>query len=69
MTKSPGNVFQFEDLRIPYSAMREVNYEGQDLPVNIFWDNTGEPELMVGTYTIDLFADGNNIGTTSIEFK
>jgi FtsZ-binding cell division protein ZapB len=69
MTKSPTDLFQFEDLRIPYSAMREVNYEGQDLPVNIFWDNTGEAPLMVGTYTIDLFADGNNIGTTSIEFK
>jgi hypothetical protein len=69
MTKSPNDLFQFEDLRIPFSAMREVNYEGQDLPMNIFWDNNGEAPLMVGTYTIDLFADGNNIGTTSIEFK
>ncbi|KAF0237582.1 MAG: hypothetical protein FD181_1820 [Prolixibacteraceae bacterium] len=69
MTKSPNDLFQFEDLSIPFSAMREVNYEGQDLPVNIFWDNTGETALMVGSYTIDLFADGNNIGTTTIEFK
>jgi hypothetical protein len=69
MTKSPNDLFQFEDLRIPFSAMREVNYEGQDLPMNIFWDNNGEAPLMVGTYTIDLFADGNNIGTTNIEFK
>jgi hypothetical protein len=59
----------WKDLKIPFSAMREVNYEGQDLPVAIFWDNIGESELMIGTYTIDLFADGNNIGTTSIEFK
>ncbi len=69
MTKSPNDLFQFEDLRIPFSAMREVNYEGQDLPVAIYWDNIGEAELMIGTYTIDLFADGNNIGTTTIEFK
>lgn len=69
LTKSPSDLFQFEDLKIAYSAMREVNYEGLDLPVNIFWDNKGESELMKGTYTIDLFADGNNIGTTSIEFK
>lgn len=69
MTKSPNDLFQFEDLKIPFSALREVNYEGQDLPVNIFWDNNGEAPLMVGTYTIDLFADGNNIGTTTIEFK
>ncbi len=69
MTKSANDLFQFEDLKIPFSAMREVNYEGQELPVNIFWDNKGEQELMVGTYTIDIFADGNNIGTTTIEFK
>jgi hypothetical protein len=69
MTKSANDLFQFEDLKIPFSAMREVNYEGQDLPVAIYWDNSGESELMVGTYTIDLFADGNNIGTTTLEFK
>jgi FtsZ-binding cell division protein ZapB len=69
LTKSANDLFQFEDLKIAYSAMREVNYEGLDLPVNIFWDNKGESELMTGTYTIDLFADGNNIGTTTIEFR
>lgn len=69
LSKSPGDLFQFEDLKIQYSAMREVNYEGMDLPVAIYWDNAGESPLMIGTYTIDLFADGNNIGTTSIEFK
>ncbi len=46
MTKSPNDLFQFEDVKIPFSAMREVNYEGQELPVAIFWDNAGEPELM-----------------------
>ncbi len=69
LSKSPGDLFQFEDLKIQYSAMREVNYEGMELPVAIYWDNAGESPLMIGTYTIDLFADGNNIGTTSIEFK
>jgi hypothetical protein len=69
MSKSADNLFQFEDLRIQYSAMREVVYEGHDLPVAIFWDNTNEPELMSGTYTIDLFADGHNIGTTTLELR
>ncbi len=69
LTKSPDNVFQFEDLKIPYSAMREVNYEGLELPVAIFWDNEGESELMTGTYDVDLFADGNEIGETTFELK
>jgi len=66
--KSPNDLFQFEDLKIPYSAKREVTYEGNALPVNIFWDNQGA-EFMPGEYTVDVFADGNNIGTTKFTMK
>jgi FtsZ-binding cell division protein ZapB len=69
LSKSEDNLFQFEDLKIQYSAMREVNYEGQELPVAIFWDNSNEPKLMPGTYTVDLFADGNQIGETTFTIK
>lgn len=69
LTKSSKDLFQFEDLKIPYSAMREVTYEGNELPVNIFWDNQGESPFIAGVYTIDVFADGNNIGTTTFSFK
>ncbi|MDP3916448.1 MAG: hypothetical protein Q8R96_22200 [Bacteroidota bacterium] len=66
--KSAGDVFAFEDLKIPYSAKREVTYEGNSLPVNIFWDNEGA-EFLPGEYTIDIFADGSNIGTTKFMMK
>jgi predicted nuclease with TOPRIM domain len=66
--KSPEDVFKFEDLKIPFSAKREVTYEGNALPVNIFWDNAGE-EFMPGEYTVDVFTDGNNIGTTKFVMK
>ena len=69
LTKSDKDLFKFEGLKIPYSAMREVEYEGMDLPVSIYWDNTGQPALIPGQYTIDLFADGNNIGTTSLDVR
>jgi chromosome segregation ATPase len=69
MVKSEDNTFKFEDLEIQYSAMREVVYEGHDLPVAIFWDNSDEPDLMPGEYTVDLFADGFNIGTTTFELR
>ena len=69
LVKSKNDLFKFEDLQIPYSAMREVTYEGEELPVNIFWDNKGGNPFMDGTYTIDVFADGNNIGTASFSFK
>lgn len=69
LTKSDNDRFQFEDIRIPYSAMREINYEGLDIPVAIFWDNTNEPELITGIYTVNLFADGNMIGEVKFELK
>ena len=68
LQKSPEDVFKFEDLKIPFSAKREVTYEGNALPVNIFWDNAGV-EFMPGEYTVDVFADGNNIGTTKFVMK
>jgi len=69
MLKSEDNTFKFEDLEIQYSAMREVVYEGHDLPVAIFWDNADEGDLMPGEYTVDLFADSFNIGTTTFELR
>lgn len=66
--QSPDDLFQYEDLKIPYSAKREVTYEGNLLPVNIFWDNDGV-EFLEGEYTVDVFADGNNIGTTKFLLK
>jgi FtsZ-binding cell division protein ZapB len=68
LSKSPDHLFRFEDLNIQYSAMREVNYEGNELPIAIYWDNEGKP-FMTGIYTIDVFADGNNIGTTTLELR
>lgn len=69
LVNNEGGVFNFEDLTIPYSASREINYEGNELPVNIYWDNTGHEPLIPGTYTIDVFADGYNIGTTTFLLK
>ncbi len=68
LQQSPKDLFQFEDLKIPFSASREVTYEGNALPVNIFWDNKGQ-EFLPGEYTVDVFADGNNIGTTKFLMK
>jgi hypothetical protein len=69
LVSNPSDVFTFEDLQIPFSAKREVNYEGAELPMNIYWDNKGHDPLIPGVYTVDVFADGYNIGTTKYLFK
>ncbi len=69
LMKSDKDIFKFEDMKIPYSVMREVEYEGSDVPVSIYWDNSKESPLIAGKYTVDVFADGRNIGTTVFEVK
>ncbi|HZK98137.1 MAG TPA: hypothetical protein VFC67_28295 [Prolixibacteraceae bacterium] len=69
LMKSDKDIFKFEDMKIPYSVMREVEYEGSDVPVSIYWDNANESQLIPGKYTVDVFADGRNIGTTVFEVK
>ncbi len=69
LIENEANLFPFENMNIPYSAMREVIYEGEELSVNIYWDNTGRPQLVPGIYTIDVFADGNNIGTGTFSLR
>ena len=67
LMKSEKNVFAFENMKIPFSAMRQVEYEGNDLPVSVYYDLT--EQLVTGKYTIDVFADGSNIGTTGLDVK
>jgi len=60
LIKSRSNVFIFEDKEITYSAKRIIEYEGDELPVSIYWDI--EEYLSPGMYRVDIFADGNLIG-------
>jgi hypothetical protein len=69
LMKSDKDLFKFENMKIPYSAMREVEYEGNELPVSIYWDNAKESALVPGKYAVDVFADGLNIGSTILEIK
>jgi FtsZ-binding cell division protein ZapB len=69
LNKSENDVFKFENIKIPFSAVREITYEGAELPVAIFWDNQGQSPLITGDYTIDVFADGSNIGTGKLTLK
>jgi len=61
LVKKNDNVFLFEGKYINYSARRPIDYEGEEVPVVIYWDV--EEFLHPGTYRVDLFADGYQIGT------
>lgn len=64
---SQTDVFDFQGQQVVYSAKRQVEYENKDIDVCIYWDNN--KQLILGEYTVDIFTDGNMIGTTKFTIK
>jgi len=60
LMKSRDNLFTFEGKSINYSSRRVIEYEGEEIPVTIYWDI--EEYLSPGEYRVHIFADGNVIG-------
>ena len=60
LVKSRANVFMFERKEITYSIKKLIEYEGEVVDVEMYWNI--EEFLSPGTYRVDIFADGNLIG-------
>lgn len=65
---SKDDTFKFEDTQINYSAMREIEYGGEDTDSYIVY-KVDAGELMEGTYDIELFCIGELIGKASWSTK
>lgn len=64
---SKGGTFQFENRSLEYSIRKDIEYTGEEQSVQVYWDVA--EALSAGTYRVDIFADGHNIGTTSFSFE
>ena len=67
LTKSPNNVFSFENKNITYSCMKKFEYTGETLSDVIYW-KVGEI-LPKGNYRAEFFVDGNRIGNFTFVFE
>lgn len=61
-----GGTFQFENRTLEYSIRKDIEYNGEETPVTVYWDVN--EMLVAGQYRVAIFADGHNIGGTSISF-
>lgn len=59
-----GGTFAYENRQLEYSIRKDVEYTGENLAVSVYWDVN--ETLSAGTYRFDIFADGHNIGSTTI---
>ena len=62
-----GGSFPYQNRNLEYSIRKDIEYTGEETPVTVYWDVA--EALSAGTYRADIFADGNNIGSTSFSFR
>ncbi len=67
LTKSPGNVFPYENKNIAYSASKHFEFTGDAKSDVIYW-KIGEI-LPKGNYRAEFFIDGNRVGSFSFKFE
>ena len=57
---------EFQCINIGYSAVREVDYQNEDVDVSIYYTGGG---FIPGTYKVELYMDGNLIGSSEVALR
>ena len=67
LINTQSSTFTYQGKDIFYSSVREINYQGEDTPVCIYYNN--DTKLPKGTYTAFVFIDGKMLFTQQITLK
>lgn len=62
-----GGTFQYENRELDFSISKDIEYTGEEQAVTVYWDIN--EALSAGRYRVDIFADGQNIGTSTFDMK
>ena len=65
LCKNPANTFAYENRELAYSIKKYIEYNGEEQDVTVYWDV--EEYLYAGNYRVDIFAEGNLIGSQAFE--
>lgn len=68
LAQADNNYFTVNGEQLIYSALREVDYQGEDLDVCVYYGGAGE-QFSKGVYTVDLYSGGALVGTGQLLFK
>lgn len=60
--------FAFENRQLEYTIRKDgVEFDGEDTPVTMYWEVN--EMLVAGNYRIQIFVDGNEIGSDNVNFE
>lgn len=66
LANEAGAVFVFEGENRPYTAVREIDYQNNDLGVTLFYKGAG---ITAGVYKIEVYMDGYMVGSTEVSLR
>jgi hypothetical protein len=66
LANASNETIEVDGERITYSASRQVDYQNQDLAVNVFYNGGG---IVAGKYAVSIYMDGRLIGSNEILLK
>lgn len=66
LTSESMPTFEYQGMNVGYSAVREVDYQNEDVDVSIYYRGSGFTE---GQYTIEIYTDGNLIGSGLVSMR
>lgn len=64
---SNGGTFAYENRDLPYSICKNIEYTGEEQSITVYWDIA--ESLSAGEYRVNIFADGQNIGSSSFNLR
>ncbi|MDR0973290.1 MAG: hypothetical protein LBM61_04830 [Prevotellaceae bacterium] len=67
LTKDASDTFAYENRQLSYSIKKYIEYTGEEQSATVYWQV--EEYLYAGRYRVDIFADGNLIGTQTFELQ
>lgn len=67
LTKSPNNVFKYENQSVAYSASKTFEYTGDAINDVLYWKIA--EILPKGIYRAEFFIDGNRVGSFKFNFE
>jgi hypothetical protein len=65
LAQADNNYFTIDGEQLIYSAVREIDYQGNDLEVCIFYGGSGE-KFTKGEYTVDVYSGGALVATGQV---
>lgn len=67
LTRDASDTFSYENRELTYSIKKYIEYTGEEQAVSVYWDV--QEFLYAGNYRLDIFAEGNLIGSSSFSLK